>query len=81
LPFYAVTEVLTRGLLALHDTRSPLFTNLAQLVLRALAIWLLIDASGLTVIPWTQSISAPIETAILAVILTLRIRRAARQAV
>jgi putative peptidoglycan lipid II flippase len=81
LPFYAVTEVLTRGLLALHDTRSPLFTNLTQLVLRALAMWLLIDPWGLTVIPWSQSISAPIETLVLAYILTRRIRQAAREVV
>lgn len=81
LPFYATTEVLTRGLLALHDTRSPLFTNITQLVLRALAMWLLIDRSGLTVIPWTQSISAPIEIIILIAILTRRIRHSAREVV
>lgn len=81
LPFYATTEVLTRGLLALHDTRSPLFTNVVQLILRALAMWLLIDHWGLTVIPWSQSISAPIEAAILIFILRRRIRQAAEEMV
>ena len=58
LSFYAVTEVLTRGLLALHDTRSPLLTNVVQLGGRALAMWLLIDRWGLSVIPWSLTISA-----------------------
>lgn len=81
LPFYAVTEVLTRGLLALHDTRSPLFTNLVQLIFRGLAMWLLIDRWGLTVIPWSLSISAGIETIILGYILMRRVRHSARNAV
>jgi putative peptidoglycan lipid II flippase len=78
LPFYAVTEVLTRGLLALHDTRSPLLTNVVQLGGRALAMWLLIDRWGLSVIPWTLTISAAIETVLLAYVLWVRIQRRAR---
>ena len=32
LPAYVVTEVITRGLISLRDTRTPLITNSAQLI-------------------------------------------------
>jgi putative peptidoglycan lipid II flippase len=73
LPFLALTEVVTRGLLALRDTRTPLVTNVIQLMLRSLAMWLLIDRWGLTVVPWSLTITAAGECIVLWVLLRRRI--------
>jgi putative peptidoglycan lipid II flippase len=73
LPFHALTEVVTRGLLALRDTRTPLVTNVAQLVLRGTAMWLLIERWGLTVVPWSLTITAAGECIVLWMLLRRRI--------
>jgi putative peptidoglycan lipid II flippase len=75
LPFHALTEVVTRGLLALRDTRTPLVTNVAQLILRGGAMWLLIDRWGLVVVPWSLTITAAVECILLWLMLRRRIRR------
>jgi len=41
-------------------------------------MWLLIDRWGLLVIPWSLTISAAIETVLLAYVLWMRIQRRAR---
>jgi putative peptidoglycan lipid II flippase len=38
LPAYVATEVITRGLISLRDTRTPLLTNSGQLIARILLI-------------------------------------------
>jgi putative peptidoglycan lipid II flippase len=81
LPFHALTEIVTRGLLALRDTRTPLLTNLLQLALRMGAMWLLIDQWGLTVIPWSLTITAAGECLLLWLLLHRRIRAARREVV
>ncbi|HWQ13179.1 MAG TPA: murein biosynthesis integral membrane protein MurJ [Roseiflexaceae bacterium] len=75
LPAYVMTEVLTRGLIALHDTLTPLLTNCGQLAVRALAIWLLLGPLGAAAIPLAVALSAALETAALAFVLSLRLRR------
>jgi len=75
LPSYVATEVVTRGLIALRDTRTPLFTNSGQLVLRVLLISLLIDRLGVVSIPVAFAISATLETLILAAVLLSKLRR------
>lgn len=65
MPAYALTEVLTRSLYALRDTRTPLATNLLQLGLRVAicAIWL--DDLGVAVIPIAFAASSFVEAAVL----------------
>lgn len=75
LPAYVATEVLTRALIALRDTRTPLLTNTVQLAGRALVIALLIDSRGAAAIPIAFAASASVETVILAAVLALKLRR------
>lgn len=75
LPVYVATEVVTRGLVALRDTRTPLFTNLGQLLLRLLLMAVLIASLGAVAIPIAFAISSAIETVILTLVLFLRLRR------
>jgi putative peptidoglycan lipid II flippase len=81
LPFHALTEVVTRGLLALRDTRTPLVTNVIQLILRGTAMWLLIEPWGLTVVPWSLTITAAGECVILWLLVHRRTHAALREAV
>lgn len=74
LPFYIATEVITRGLIALRDTRTPLFTNAGQLILRIVLISALLDSMGVVAIPAAFAISSTLETLILAVVLFLKLR-------
>jgi putative peptidoglycan lipid II flippase len=75
LPFYVATEVLTRGLIALDDTRTPLLTNAAQIAGRALILILLIAPLGVLAIPLAFAVTASIETLLLGMVLLLKLRR------
>lgn len=75
LPAYVATEVITRGLVALRDTRTPLFTNLGQLLLRATLMAVFIGRMGAIAIPMAFAISSALETVILAIVLFLKLRR------
>jgi putative peptidoglycan lipid II flippase len=75
LPSYVATEVITRGLISLRDTRTPLFTNTGQLILRILLISVLLGSMGVVSIPAAFAISATLETLILATVLFLKLRR------
>jgi putative peptidoglycan lipid II flippase len=79
LPFYAVTEVITRGMVSLRDTRTPLLTNVAQLVIRAGLMALFIDSVGLTIIPWSLALTAIAEALILGFLLWRRVERGVEQ--
>src|SRR5574342_144225 len=46
LPAYVATEVITRGLISLRDTRTPLLTNSGQLILRIVLISVLLPTLG-----------------------------------
>ena len=74
LPAYIATEVITRGLISLRDTRTPLLTNTVQLVLRILLISILLGSLGVVAIPAAFAISSTVETLTLATVLFLKLR-------
>ncbi len=74
LPFAVATELVTRGLISLRDTRTPLFTNIVQLTGRAAITALLLDRFGVLAIPTAYVVSASIETLLLTAILMPRIQ-------
>jgi putative peptidoglycan lipid II flippase len=74
LPAYVATEVITRGLISLRDTRTPLFTNTGQLILRILLISILLPRLDVVAIPAAFAISSTIETLTLALVLFLKLR-------
>src|SRR5690349_10421885 len=74
LPAYVATEVITRGLISLRDTRTPLFTNSGQLIARILLIAILLPAMDVVAIPAAFAISSTLETLILATVLFLKLR-------
>jgi putative peptidoglycan lipid II flippase len=80
LPAYVATEVITRGLIALRDTRTPLVTNTAQLAGRAALIGLLLSQVGTIAIPLALAATASLETLVLGAVLLLEIRRLAGRA-
>jgi len=74
LPAYVATEVITRGLISLRDTRTPLFTNSGQLIARILLISILLPSMDVVAIPAAFAISSTVETLILATVLFLKLR-------
>jgi putative peptidoglycan lipid II flippase len=76
MPAYALTEVLTRGLVAMRDTRTPLGTNVIQLVLRAAICLLALDRYGVAVVPIAYAASSAVEAAILFAVLRRKVTRA-----
>lgn len=74
LPAYVATEVITRGLISLRDTRTPLFTNSGQLIARILLISILLPSMDVVAIPAAFAISATLETLALATVLFLKLR-------
>jgi putative peptidoglycan lipid II flippase len=74
LPAYAATEVLTRGLIALRDTRTPLVTNTLQLGLRVAIATAFLDRLGVEVIPVAFAVSSVVEAVILAAVLRGRVK-------
>jgi len=80
LPFYVASEVISRGLIALRDTRTPLLTNTAQLAGRAAIVALALDAWGAVAIPIAFAATASIETFVLGAVLALKLRRRLRGA-
>src|SRR5262249_43483712 len=75
LPFYVATEVITRGLIALDDTRTPLLTNTAQIAGRALLLVLMIATLGVLAVPIAFAVTASLETLILGIVLLIKLRR------
>ncbi|MCG8346213.1 MAG: murein biosynthesis integral membrane protein MurJ [Chloroflexales bacterium] len=78
LPAYVATEVITRGLIALHDTRTPLLTNCLQLAGRVAIISLLLDSVGVLAIPIAFAITSTIETGLLGIVLWVKLRVVSR---
>ncbi len=77
LPAYVATEVLSRCLIALHDTRTPLITNCLQLAGRIALIPLLLGMYDILAIPIAFAITASLETLILGMVLWVKVRRLA----
>lgn len=74
LPAYVGTDILTRGLIALHDTTTPLLTNIFQLVLRLVLIIVLLDREGVIAIPIAYALSSVLETLLLGGLLVRAVR-------
>lgn len=75
LPIHIGTEILSRGLIALRDTRTPLFTNIGQLISRATIMSLLIGEMGLFAIPIAFIASSALETIALGIIYLRKLSR------
>jgi putative peptidoglycan lipid II flippase len=75
LPFYVATELVTRGLIALRDTRTPLITNLLQLGGRILLMTLLFEQMDVLAVPAAFAISASVETLLLSAVLWVKLKR------
>jgi len=78
LPAYVGTEVVTRGLIALRDTRTPLLTNSAQVGGRAVLMALLLGRVGVVAVPLAFGVMAGLETVLLVVVLLLKLQRRLR---
>jgi putative peptidoglycan lipid II flippase len=79
LPAYVATELITRGLIALRDTRTPLITNSLQLAGRAAILAVIIAQVGIVAVPAAFAITATIETILLGTVLLLKLRRRMNQ--
>lgn len=77
LPAYVATEVLTRGLIALRDTRTPLVTNTLQVVGRGVIMAALIGSVGVLAVPRAFAVMATLEAVTLAAILFAKMQRRA----
>lgn len=75
LPFYVATEVITRGLVALCDTRTPLVTNTMQVLGRIAMLAVLVPRLGVVAVPVALAATSAAEALILGVVLFFRIRR------
>lgn len=75
LPIHIGTEILSRGLIALRDTRTPLLTNIGQLISRATIMSLLIGEMGLFAIPIAFIASSALETIALGLIYLRKLSR------
>jgi len=75
LPIHIGTEILTRALISMRDTRTPLFTNIGQLISRATIMWFAIEPLGLYAIPVAFISSSTIETIALGIVLTIKLHR------
>ncbi|HLF79893.1 MAG TPA: murein biosynthesis integral membrane protein MurJ [Dehalococcoidia bacterium] len=74
LPAYVATEVVTRGLISLRDTRTPLLTNALQMAGRGLIMAALISDRGATAIPIAFAVTASIETVLLATVFLTKLQ-------
>jgi putative peptidoglycan lipid II flippase len=76
LPASVATEVLARGLIALRDTRTPLFANSVQLIGRATIMAIFVGSIGVIAVPIAFAAMAFVEALALAAVLLLRLRAA-----
>ena len=80
LPAYIATEVITRGLIALRDTRTPLLTNSGQLIGRIVLIAVLLRPLGVVAIPAAFALTSTLETLALGAVLWRKLARPDRLA-
>jgi putative peptidoglycan lipid II flippase len=79
LPAYVGSEIVTRALVAVRDTRTPLFTNSVQVAGRIAIMVVLLGAIGVQAIPVAFAVMATLEAVALTVILLGRLQRRAAQ--
>jgi len=75
LPAYVATEVVTRGLIALRDTRTPLLTNTGQLIGRIILIAIFIRPLGVVAVPAAFAVTSALETLALGGVLWRKLNR------
>ncbi|MCE7981348.1 MAG: murein biosynthesis integral membrane protein MurJ [Caldilinea sp. CFX5] len=75
LPSHIATEIVSRGLIAMRDTRTPLFTNAGQLLTRTALMAIFVPRIGLYAIPLALVVSSTLETIVLSIILAIKLRR------
>lgn len=75
LPAYIGTEIITRCLIALHDTRTPLLTNCLQLAGRIALIPLWDQSLGIASIALAFAVTSIGETLLLGSVLWLKLRK------
>lgn len=75
LPAAVATEILTRCLLALYDTRTPLLINCLQLAGRAALIPALLPYAGVVAIPLAFALTSTLETIALGGVVFVKVRR------
>jgi len=81
LPAYVGTEVITRGLIALRDTQTPLITHLFQLAGRAAIMTLFVNRVGVIAIPAALAVTAAVETVVLGSVLFVKLQQRLASAV
>lgn len=74
LPLYAATEVLTRTLVAMRDTRTPLLTNTFQLGVRLAVMAALLGRLGVEMVPVAFAAASAMEVVVLGAVLWRRVR-------
>ena len=72
LPAYVTTELLSRLLNALHDTRTPLLTNVGQLGCKALILTMVGVSGGMVLVPIAHSATCIVESLVLSVVVWRR---------
>lgn len=75
LPAYVGTEVIARGLVSIRDTRTPLITNILQLIGRITIMSLFVQSYGILAIPIALAVTASLETVLLGAMLLTRLNR------
>jgi putative peptidoglycan lipid II flippase len=74
LPAAAVTELLTRGLLAMQDARSALIANIVQQAVRITLAVVLLPHAGALAVPLAFSVSTWLECLLLTLLISRRFR-------
>lgn len=74
-PAAIATEILTRSVIALHDTRTPLVINFFQLIGRMLLVPLLVPTFDVVAIPIAFTITATLEALVFAGVMYVKVRR------
>jgi putative peptidoglycan lipid II flippase len=74
LPACLVAELVTRGLIALRDTQTPLLTNSVQALGRIAIVAALLDSQGVVAIPIAFAATASVEAVVLAAVLARKLR-------
>ena len=77
LPAAVAIEIMTRALVTLYDTRTPLITNLLQLALRISMLIPLVPAIGVIALPLVTVATNTAEALVLGLVLWLKLKRRA----
>lgn len=79
LPAYVTTELLSRLLNATQDTRTPLYTNIGQLLMKTIVLWTAGMSLGMVAVPIAHSVTCIAESVVLACVVWRRLTQMERQ--